>query len=276
MKWRLTGILMCVLALVGCNDEVQKPETTKRVVVNTVMGPVEVTSLKQDVNLRAFSVRVAGTQVDATLEIVPSGDGVTTFGGTATLSDASGAPLYSLEMTLDRSTGDVIYRESTGDDYLSFSVREENDRIYETYDANGDIASFAYPVLNEETRMRVGNLVKHNLPTGHLPADAREYAAQAASFRDYIAPHAGSPVNNSPEGQLMVQVLSSPEVPNILVGGPNLQIKKGIKAFCHSMTVCTVVTCTFLPGNPVCLFCSGGVIACEVFFVIADLVGWDD
>ena len=45
MKRKLAGILMCMLPLVGCNDDIQKPDavqkqTTSPIIVQTSNGPV--------------------------------------------------------------------------------------------------------------------------------------------------------------------------------------------------------------------------------------------
>src|SRR5712675_1605026 len=115
MKRSITGILVCVLSLYGCNNDVEKPATGKRVTVETNKGPVALTDVKRDERKKELTARVEGTQINATLRIVPAGDGVVTTGGTAMLLDASGRLLYSLEMTMNQETNEVVYRQATED-----------------------------------------------------------------------------------------------------------------------------------------------------------------
>jgi hypothetical protein len=116
--------------------------------------------------------------MDAVLHIVPSGDGTVTVGGTAMLVDAAGRLLYSLEMTINQETHEVMYRQATEDNYVAVRTLDENDRVSEAYEADGDGAVFTYAQLSEQARTHVINQIEHGMPDTNLPENAREYAAQ--------------------------------------------------------------------------------------------------
>lgn len=277
MKRILAGILVGVLALVGCNNDVQKPDSRERATVRTAKGPVEIADVQRDVSRKVLSAHVAGAEVNATLSILPAGDGVVTTGGKAMLVDSSGRLLYSLETTVNANTNDVTYRQETEEDYLEFTVSEQGDRVRESYDADGDRATFEYPLLPYDTQGRIINQVQHGLPTDHLPVDLREYAMQADAFQAYYLPHVDNSLNNNANAELLMELLAAPETPYVLLGDqPDPQMNKYIQSFCNAMSACAVLTCRLYPNMGACMACSGGVIACQIFQIISDWLGWGD
>lgn len=275
MKRIVSAIMLCVFPFYGCSNNVEKPGNEKRVTVSTRSGPVTMTEVKRNTDRKELSAHVEGTQINATLRIVPAGDGMVTTGGTAMLIDASGKLLYSLEMTLNSETNEVTYRQATEDDYLTFSLRQQDEHVYESYDADGDHASFDYPLLPYETQSRVINQLEHGLPTDHLPGDMREYAVEADAFRTYYMPHANNSLNNNEAAQLLIQLLSDPEAPRLLLGDqPDPQMNRLIQSFCNLMTMCAGFSCHFYPAIGLCIACLGGMIACQIFQIISTWTGW--
>jgi hypothetical protein len=277
MKRIVSVIMLCVFPFYGCSNNVEKPGNEKRVTVATRTGPVTMTEVKRNVDRKELSAHVEGTQVNATLRIVPAGDGVVTTGGTAMLIDASGKLLYSLEMTLNSETNEVTYRQATEDDYLTVSIRNQDDRVHESYDTDGDQASFDYPLLPYDSQRRVANQLEHNLPTDQLPGDMREYAMEADAFQTYYMPHANNSLNNNDAARLLMQLLSAPEAPQLLLGDqPDPQMNKLIQAFCHFASGCATFVCTLFPLSGLCIACAGAAIACQIFQIIGTWTGWGD
>ena len=276
MKRKLAGLLMCALPLLGCNNDVQKPDIGKRTTIETGSGPVTITNVVRNVDRKELSAHVEGATFNATLRIIPpGGGGNSTLGGTAMLIDASGKLLYSLEMTVNEETNEAIFRQATDTDHLTTSIRHVDDRIRETYDADGDRASFDYPLLPEETQIRVVNQLQHGLPTGHLPEDVREYAAQAEAFQTYYLPHANNSLNNNEAAALLIQLLSAPEAPYLLLGHePDPEMNKFIQTFCSFATGCATFVCRFFPTSGICLMCAGAAFACVIFQAISAWTGW--
>jgi hypothetical protein len=267
MKRKLTAILVCVLSLVGCDNDVQKPDTREKgVTVETHRGPATLTDVKRDDERKELTAHVAGTQFSATLRIVPAGDGVVMSGGTAMLIDASGKLLYSIEITINEETNEIVYRQATEDNYMVSSILEQSDRVQESYDIDGDRASFEYPQLPYDTQSRTLNQVQHGLPTDHLSPDMREYAAQAQAFQAYYLAHANNSLRDNEAGELLVQLLSSPVTSNALIGEqPDEQMNRFIQSFCTLISACAAFTCRLLPTSAICSACTGGVLACAIF-----------
>jgi hypothetical protein len=207
---------------------------------------------------------VEGAGFNATLHIEPAGDGVVTIGGNAMLIDASGHLLYSLEMTINRETNEVTYRQATEDDYVTWSVLETDEHVRESYDANGDRASFDYPQISEEMKSRTINQIEHGLPTTHLPENAREYATQAQAYRGYFLPHANSSLKNNDAGELLIQLLSSPDVSYALVGDQPEQMNRFMQTLCSLVTACSTFACRIWPASSLCSACLGGAMACAI------------
>lgn len=270
MKRKLAGILMCMLPLVGCNDDVQQPDTnvkqaTRQITVQTSNGPVVMKNLNRNDERKKTTASVEGAGFSATLHIVPAGDGVVTIGGNAMLIDASGKLLYSIEMTVNQETNEVTYRQATEGDYVALSVLESDERVRESYDANGDRASFDYPQISEETKARTLNLLEHGLPTTHLPESAREYGAQAEAYRAYYLPHANSSLKDNEAGELLVQLLSSPDVSNAMIGDQPEPMNRFLQSMCSLITACSTFVCRIWQGSALCSACMGGAMACAIF-----------
>jgi len=270
MKRKLMAILVCVLSLVGCDNDVQKPDRRKQdVTVDTRKGPATLTDVKRNDERKELTAHVDGTQFSGTLRIVPAGDGIVTSGGTAMLIDASGRLLYSIEITVNQETNEIVYRQATEDNYMVSGILEQNDRVQESYDIDGDRASFDYPLLSYETQGRTLNLVQHDLPTDQLSPDMREYAAQAQAFQAYYMPHANNSLRNNEAGELLVQLLSSPEVSNAVIGRHPEQMNRLIQSICNLFTACSAFACRLLPTSAICGGCLGGVLACAIFQAMA-------
>jgi len=270
MKRKLAGILMCVLPLVGCNNDVQKPDAhekqgTREIVVQTKNGPVVMKNLNRNDDRKETTATVEGAGFSAMLQIESAGDGVVTVGGNARLIDASGRLLYSIEMTVNQETNEVTYRQATEEDYVAWSVLETDERVRESYDANGDRASFDYPQISEETKARTINQIEHGLPTTHLPESAREYGAQAEAYRAYYLPHANSSLKDNEAGELLIQLLSSPDVSYALVGDQPEQMNRFVQSMCSLITACSTFVCRIWQGSALCSACMGGAMACAIF-----------
>ena len=223
MKWKRVGVLMCLLSLAGCNNDVQKPENENRTTVQTQTRAVVVSDVKRDEERKEVSAHIEGGQINGTLRIVPAGDGVVITGETVMLINAAGKVLYSFERTIDNTTNEVRYREATEDNYRVIGIREEDGRIYESYDTDGDVASFTYPILPEETQRKTINLLRNGVSTDGYPENIRDYAAAADAFHTYYLPHANNSLNNNRAAQLMLQLLAAPEAPQLLLGvGPDV------------------------------------------------------
>jgi hypothetical protein len=212
-----------------------------------------------------MTAHIDGAGLNATLQIAPTGDGVVTVGGTAMLIDASGRLLYSIEMTVNRESNEVHYRQATEDDYVAWTVLETDEHVSEAYDANGVTASFDYPQIADEAKARAINQIEHGLPVAHLPERTREYANQAAAFRAYYLPFANNSLSNNPAGELLIQLLASPVGAYAISGRQPEQMNKFAQAFCNLVTSCATFLCRIFPGSGLCSACTGAALACAIF-----------
>ncbi|HET6349274.1 MAG TPA: hypothetical protein VFH88_09355 [Candidatus Krumholzibacteria bacterium] len=274
MKRMMACALLVVLSLVGCNRDVQGPEQADRVTLNTAMGDVVVEDVTRDLNAKRMTARVVGSQIDANLQVSSSSTGENQQVVTATLTDADGNLLYMIEETANTLTGELIYREATEQDYLEVGIHDDEQRTRETYDADGDVAIFEYPSISEETKSRALNLHEHGLPTDHLPADITEYVHQAEAFETYYLPHTSSTIHNNPDGELLVQVLTSPEVSQLVIGGDDdPQRVLWVQNFCMWANACTAFSCRIAPTHPVCAFCTVASWACTIIQLVCSWFG---
>jgi hypothetical protein len=268
MKRKLAGILMCLLPLVGCNNDVQKPdksESEKQVIIQTSHGPIVMKHVNRNDEQKELTASVQGSAFSATLRIVPAGDGVMTVGANAMLVDASGRLLYSIEMTVNQETNEVVYRQATEDDYVAWSVMGTDERVRESYDADGAKASFDYAQIPEAAKARTMNEVQHGMPISSLPVSVREYATQAEAFRAYYLPYANNSLTNNPNGEVLVQLLASPDASYALIGDQPEQMNRLAQAFCSLVTSCSTFLCRLLPGSGICSACTGAALACVIF-----------
>lgn len=272
MKRKLTGILVCMLSLVGCNNDVQKPETAKRVTVNTVMGPVTVQDAIKNDDQKAVEARVTGQGIDATLVITVTDD-VNIHGVLASLTDNSGQLLYSIETTVNKATGATSWTEATAQDYLTFTLGGEGERVRETYDADGDVASFEYAQMSDEQKDRTFNYYQHGLDVSKLPPDMAEYARSADAFRTYYAPHANSSIHNNQSGTMLAQILTSPELPALVGGGGPAQISQNLQQWCTVFSTCASFSCRLWPTHPICGGCLAASMVCAIMMLACSWFG---
>ena len=65
MKWKVAGALMCVLSLVGCHNDVEKPVSQQRVTVDTPRGKVMLQDAIQDLDDKVVTATVIGGDINA-------------------------------------------------------------------------------------------------------------------------------------------------------------------------------------------------------------------
>ena len=274
MKWKVAGVLMCVLSLLGCSNDVEKPEPVRRMTVDTPGGKKKVQDPVRDPDGRRFTASVVGEGTDATLRLESTGDGVTTTGLLAELRDPSGNLLFSLEATVNHVTGEVIYTQATSEDYMTNRIIADDERVWEQYDANGDVATFEYPALSDETQRHAVNAWEHNSTPAHLPADVSEYIAQVGAFDAYYAPHSANTLTHNTSGELLVQILTSPELPSLVVGEtPDSERWRWVEHTCATARACVTLVCRTHPGSLVCGVCWGIAVICTIFDLIASWSG---
>jgi len=275
MNRKIAAMLACLLSLFGCSNDVQKPETGKSMTVKTAHGPVTVQDATRDMSARVMNARVVGSGIDAVLTVSSNDDaGVQSF--TASLSDASGQLLYSIETRVDEATGTTTAIEATAQDYLSMTRAEQDDRVIETYDANGDVASFEHSSLTDEQERRAINFYRYSGNSGftdRLPAEMREYVRGAEAFHEYYLPHENSTIHNNFSGDLLVTLLTSPELPYVVTGDvPDRTLGSHFHQVCSLFSLCYMYACRVAPTHPLCgacftlsVLCSFIEITCQWF-----------
>jgi hypothetical protein len=77
MKRKMAGILVCLLSLAGCNNDVQEPVNERRVTVNTVKGPVVIEDANRNLDQKVVNAHVVGAGIDAILTVASTEDGDT-------------------------------------------------------------------------------------------------------------------------------------------------------------------------------------------------------
>jgi hypothetical protein len=255
---------MCVLSLIGCSHDVEKPALQGRVTVDGPRGKVFIQDPVRDFEEKYVTASVLGDGVAATFRLVSTGDGVTTAGARGELLDASGQLLFSFETLVNNESGEMTITQATPDDYLIFSKRTDDERVWERYDANGDVAWFEYAALSEEDQSRAANYYRHDLPADRLPDNASEYVNELGAFDSYYEPHAHSTLHDNPSGELLVQILSSPELPNLVVGDtPDPGRPDWLDRVCTSARACTALTCGSSYGGLLCLVCGAVASVCD-------------
>jgi hypothetical protein len=273
MKRKMAGILVCLLSFVGCNNDVQEPVNEKRVTVNTVKGPVVIDDANRNLDQEVVNAHVVGTGIDATLTVASRDDG-DTHSVIASLTDSSGQLLYSIETRVDEGTGTVTCIQATAEDYLSVTMSGEGDRVRETYDSDGDVASFAYAALSDEQQRHAINYYEHGMNEASLPADVADYVRQADAFHAYYLPHQTSSIHGNPAGDMLVQLLASPELPRVVAGDvPIVQMNKYIQQACNTFSLCASFSCRVAPGNPVCTYCFAVSVICSIMMLACSWFG---
>jgi hypothetical protein len=264
MKRKMAGILVCLLSFVGCNNDVQEPVSEIRVTVNTVKGPIAIDDANRNLDQKVVSAHVVGAGIDATLTVASTDDG-DTHSVIASLTDPSGQLLYSIETRVNESTGAVTCIQATAEDYLSVTMSGDGDRVRETYDADGDVASFEYAALSDEQQRHAINYYQHGMNEATLPADVADYVRQADAFHAFYLPHQSSSIHGNPAGDMLAQILMSPELPHVIAGDvPIIQMNKYIQQTCNTFAVCAAFSCRIAPGSPVCDWCFVASIMCSI------------
>jgi hypothetical protein len=271
MKRKVVGVLVVMLSLPGCSNDVEKPERERSLTLNTVMGTVVVQDVNRNLEQKEVTARVVGADIDAILQVASSGDGSQVHGVIAELTDVSGRLLFSFETLANDETGEVSYREATDQDYVALSMTADDERMRETYDANGDVAWFEYPMLSDEVQRHAINSYEHESPSTSLPADVVEYIAQADAFHAYYLPHSTSSIHGNPAGELLVQLLTAPDLSNLVVGAappPIVEMNARVQQVCGWFGVCATFFCRLGGGtNPVCFYCSAAALGCSIMML---------
>jgi len=273
MKRKLVGLLTGVLVIFGCNNDVEKPAADAGPIIRTVNGEVTVSNVTGDRSSGHITATVTGTTVDAIVTIT----GTETPTGTqtmATLTDASGQLLYSIETIMNEQTGEITYTESTDTDYLTFGMRVLGERMRESYDANGDQAVFEYPLISEDDQCHAVNYYQHGLPETGLPPDIVEYVGEARAFDTYYQPHYGSSIHDNPDGDMLVQIVTSPEFAQVVIGEPPTEnFLASIGQMCRAFSTCAAFACRFAPGHPICNYCFLASMACSILMILFPGIG---
>jgi hypothetical protein len=262
MKWKVAGFVMCFVSLIGCNDDVEKPQQQEHVALNTPGGTVFVQDVIRNLDEQRFTAAVAGGGINATLELEAMGDGMTTTGAAARLLDSQGHLLYSMETSMNSSTGEVTITHATPDDYLTVSVIADDERVYERYDVNGDVAVFEYPALSDDTQRRAVNYYEHGLPAARLPHEVSQYVGQVGAFDTYYAPHKNSTLYDNPNGKMLVELLSSGDMANMVVGDTDPASWGWLGNVCVAARGCMLLVCRLSPSSMVCWVCWAISVAC--------------
>jgi hypothetical protein len=170
--------------------------------VKTAHGPVTVQDATRDMSARVMNARVVGSGIDAVLTVSSNDDaGVQSF--TASLSDASGQLLYSIETRVDEATGTTTTIEATAQDYLSMTRPSKMTAS----------SRFTMPMemlhhsnihrSRDEQERRAINFYRYSGNSGftdRLPAAMREYVRGAEAFHEYYLPHENSTIHNNFSG----------------------------------------------------------------------------
>jgi hypothetical protein len=260
--------------MVGCHNDVEKPVAQQRVTVDTPRGRVMLQDAIHDVAGKTVTASVVGDNINATFRLASISNDAHVVGGRAELIDPSGRLLFAVETTENRLTGEVTMTEATEDDYLAFSISGDDERVYEQYDMNGDVATFDYPALSDEAQRRAVNYHQHGLPVSRLPGDVSEYVANLAGFESYYGPHANTTLENNPYGQLLIQILTSPQLPSLVISDDeDPHIIKWIQQTCTMARTCMALVCRVNPASLVCELCSAVSIACTIVELICSWFG---
>ena len=276
MKRKLAGVLLCVLSLFGCNNDVDRPAAPPRsggVTIETPRGNVVVKNAVRNLDEKYLTADVVGDDVKYTFRLTSVGDGNSVTGGVAELLDESGQLAISLATMVNNDTGEVVFTETTPDDYLTHSIVSDDERVREHYDANGDVATFEYPLLSDDTQRRAVNYYEHGLNPAALPDRVEEYITVVGAFDAYYEPHAKSTLHDNPSGELLARILASPDLEGLVgqVGGPGAQRLIDIGNVCNLARGCQTLVCYTNPGSLICFACTAVSVACAIFDFIC---GW--
>jgi hypothetical protein len=274
MKGTVAGVLLCALALMGCSRDVERPvpAAERRAVIETPRGKVLVLNPVQDTANRSATAEVVRGDAHYILRFASSGgDGSGVAGGVAELLDESGRLLFAIETLVDRLSGELVFTQRTTEDYLVLRMQDDEERIREQYDANGDVAAFEYPALPEEVRRHAANHYRHGLSTGNLPAPVAEFIGELGAFDAYYEPHSKSTLHDNPSGELLVQILASPDLKHL--AGPGAERAQWIQNLCAAARACQSLVCYTRPDSLVCFVCTAVNVACSIVDVICNWIG---
>lgn len=261
MKWKVAGVLMCLFSLAGCNDDVERPERHERVALNTPGGTVFIQDPTRSVDERRFTAVVQGGGIDAILELEAIGDEMTA-GTTARLLDSQGRLLFSMGTSTNMSTGEFTITQSTPGDYMTISALVDDERVRERYDVNGNIATFEYAALSDDTQRRAVNYYKHGLPAERLTPEISQYIGQVSAFDAYYSSYRSSTLNDNSNGRLLVQILASGEMANVVVGDTDPASWQWLGDVCVAARGCMLLACRLAPESLVCWVCWAVSVAC--------------
>ena len=99
MKRKLAGVLLCVLSLLGCNSDVDRPAAPQQsggVTVETPRGSVVIKNAVRNLDEKYLTADVVGDGVEYTFRLTSVADGTSVTGGVAELLDESGQLVISL------------------------------------------------------------------------------------------------------------------------------------------------------------------------------------
>ncbi len=196
-------------------------------------------------------------------------------------SPVEGRPLFSIEIALDEESGHIWYREQTDTDFLIASISRTPERVREEYVANGNHFATNYPNIGPRGIAKAKELFYQ----GRFPVIGSraflEVGEKLAEFDAFYRPYRSNSLHNNPEGARLMSALTDHSLRSLIVEGTphgerplaTQRVDGWDSRFCWGATVCMTFKC--LTGNPLCIPCSGAVVACVIMEIACWFIGCD-
>lgn len=249
----------------------QEPVNERKTLDNGAMEIVEYTRDKTGKNFQAKIVSQEKTRILVIKPVETSPSGIA---ASAKILDEQNGLLYHIELSTTVDGRGVWFRESTNSDVLTASISKKNNRVYESYNINGETLMFDYPELEDAAMDKIFSKYMQGDPLDSSP-EVIEIAEKLAEFDAFYTPHAGNSLHNNPDGEMLMSVLNDAVFANLVIGsdgggGPEL-IKNPLRRVCWAAWTCTGFKCRFGGwANPVCVACAGTAVAC----IMAEIACW--
>lgn len=267
------SFIVPALMLPACAERANDADTHTPVAV-TERG-VEIRDVERDESRRTVAATVVEHGIVRRLTLAPLPDGPSP-GLVATIDDEGS--FFELSVAADERTGELWIRERTEADEMTMVLREQDGRMHESYDINGDRLAFDRPVLaaaqmeKAVARYRAGDIGEAATP------ELQEIGDVLAAFDAYYTPTMSNTLHDNDAGALLMSLLEDPVVADVVIGDdPAPNRKDGLSSrFCWLLTACAAIKCFFGGlGNPVCLACASGGVGCAIMEMYCWWAGCD-
>jgi len=285
LAWAL-GLLLLVTALgihMGCgrkNATEPRAGVVAPFVIHASNEVIKVECVERDEKTKTIraTVRIGEDGEVVRRVLITGGDEIPLpLGVAATLADDEDRILFSVWFGWDAGDNERVWlSEAAGGDRLIVSARFLPDHIVEEYRVNGQSLHVAYPRM-EGLECRRAAALRSNGQEQWQPEDAAtiEFLASLQRFREFYDGLSGNMLDNNPEGQVLVALISNEDFVRRVLGETARSTLMGlgptVDHTCAVAGLCGLLKC--MAGgfmNPLCVACAGTSAACA----IAELGCW--